>query len=60
MRKRNKPPPMPEQLERHFYHYFLRLSEQEQRHVIMELSQPFRRLWLVVDAQGVRRLEDDQ
>ncbi|MBC7260894.1 MAG: hypothetical protein H5T63_02680 [Chloroflexi bacterium] len=58
MHKQHKPLPVTEQLERDFYHYFLRLSEQEQRRVLLELSQPFRRLWLIVDAQGVRRLEE--
>ncbi len=58
MRKRRKRQSMPAPLELLFYHSFLRLSEGDQRLVVEELGKPFRRLWLIVDAQGVRRLED--
>lgn len=60
MRRRNKRQPMPAPLELLFYHSFLRLNEEERRRVLEELSQPFRRLWLIADAHGVRRLEDDE
>lgn len=58
MRRRNRPRPMAEQLELAFYHSFLRLSEQDRRRVMEELTLPFQRLWLIVDAHGVRRLEE--
>ncbi|MBC7233929.1 MAG: hypothetical protein H5T68_11895 [Chloroflexi bacterium] len=58
MFRRNKPQPVAKPLEWDFYRYFLRLSEQEQRRILEDLSQPFQRLWLIVDAQGVRRLEE--
>nr|MBC7245521.1 hypothetical protein [Chloroflexota bacterium] len=59
MHRRKRPQHIAKPLELSFRDFFLRLSEQERRRVVQELSQPFQRLWLIVDAQGVKRLEDE-
>lgn len=46
------------QLERSFGTLFIRLSHTERERVAQDLAQPFRRRWFVVDALGVRELDE--
>jgi hypothetical protein len=45
-------------LERSFGKLFVRLSHPERQRVAQGLAQPFRRRWFVVDALGVRELDE--